>query len=309
MSRDAIFCYACQLFASLHGKSEKVFVLNGFRYWKNATAKNGALFVHNNSTMHRNSMLSMEEFKVNSSHSTSIPHRLETGRLEQIKKNRHYLCSIIHALLFCAHQEISLRGHDEFENSLNRCNFKELVHLLAKYDSEVLERVRNGARNSNYTSPEVQNQLLTVMADMVRKRICNAVQSGGPFSLLADESKDLSNTEQLTVVLRYVDISHGSIHEHFLTFVPAKNFNAESLSIYLLDTLGEYSLDPKQIVSQGYDGAAVMSERCTGVQERIREVATHARYIHCYAHNLNLVLADCVKNNDEASDFFALIQA
>lgn len=52
-----------------------------------------------------------------------------------------------------------------------------------------------------------------------------------------------------------------------------------------------------------------MSGRCTGVLERIREVAPNARYIHCSAHNLNLVLLDCVKNNKEASDFFALIQA
>ena len=123
------------------------------------------------------------------------------------------------------------------------------MHLLAKHDSEVLYKVKNGPRNSTYTSPEVQNQLLTVLADMVRMRICNAVQSGDPFPLLADESKDLSKKEQLTVVLRYVEISHGSIHGHFLTFVPAKSFTAESLSIYLLDTFGKYSLDPKQIVS------------------------------------------------------------
>ena len=67
--------------------------------------------------------------------------------------------------------------------------------------------------------------------------------------------------------------------------------------MYLLDMLKEHHLDPKQIVSQGYDGASVMSGRCSGVQERIREVVTQARYIHCYAHNLNLALVDCVRNN------------
>ena len=143
---------------------------------------------------------------------------------------------------------------------------------------------------------------------MVRKKICNAVQSAGPFSLLADESKDVSKTEQLTVALRYVDLSCGSIHEHFLTFVPTTNFSAESLSKYFLDILKEHQLNPKQMVSQGYDGASVMSGRCSGVQERIQAVAPQARYIHCYAHNLNLALVDCVRNNRDASEFFPLIQ-
>lgn len=107
--------------------------------------------------------------------------------------------------------------------------------------------------NSTYTSLEVDNQLLTVMTDMVRMKIYNTVQSRSPFSLWADESKDLSKTEQLTVVLRYVELSYCIVHGHFLTIVLAKSFSAESLSIYLLDTLGKYSLDPKQMVSQRLD--------------------------------------------------------
>ena len=43
-----------------------------------------------------------------------------------------------------------------------------------------------------------------ILATMVGKRICSAVQFAGPFSLLTDESKDINKTEQLTVVLRYV---------------------------------------------------------------------------------------------------------
>lgn len=96
--------------------------------------------------------------------------------------------------------------------------------------------------------------------------------------------------------------------ERFLTFFPARNLDAQSLTKYILDTLAQYHLDPKMIVSQGYDGASVMSGRCTGVQQRIREVAPNACYIHCHAHVLNLVLVDCVKNNSHASEFFSLVQ-
>ena len=94
-----------------------------------------------------------------------------------------------------------------------------------------------------------------------------------------------------------------------MTYVEATSLDAESLSSYLLTTLRDLKLDPTRIVSQGYDGASVMSGRCSGVQQRIREVALHAVYIHCYAHNLNLALVDCVKGNSDAREFFSLIQA
>ena len=53
---------------------------------------------------------------------------------------------------------------------------------------------------------------------------------------------------------------------------------------------------------------AVMSGRCSGVQQRIQEVAPQAMYIHCYAHCLNLALVDTTRKTAEASEFFALMQ-
>ena len=61
------------------------------------------------------------------------------------------------------------------------------------------------------------------------------------------------------------------------------------------------------IVSQGYDGASVMTGSCGGVQKHIRELVPQAIYVHC--HCLNLVLVDCVKNNSCAFEFFSLVQS
>ena len=62
-------------------------------------------------------------------------------------------------------------------------------------------------------------------------------------------------------------------------------------------------------MSQGYDGASVMSDICTGAQKRVREFAPNAVCIHCYAHVLNLVLVDSVKSVQSASEFFILLEA
>lgn len=129
---------------------------------------------------------------------------------------------------------------------------------------------------------------------MVRNIICSGVREAGFFSLLADETKDCSKREQISIVLRYVD-NAAVIHEHFLTYVEAAGLTADKLTEYITSVLGQFRLDPQCMVSQGYDGASVMSGQCSGVQKRIRELAPHAIYIHCYAHTLNLVLVDSVK--------------
>ena len=87
----------------------------------------------------------------------------------------------------------------------NRGNFLEILHLVACHDESVKAKLVSGPRNAIYTSPDIQNSLLNIMAGMVRENICNAVREAGFFSLLADETKDVSKQEQLAIVLRYVD--------------------------------------------------------------------------------------------------------
>ena len=133
----------------------------------------------------------------------------------------------------------------------------------------------------------------------MQSEICLAVKNAGVYSILADETKDSSKCKQLAIMLRYVDIASVTIFERFITYVEAILLNAESLSKYIVDTSKEHGLDPHWIISQGYDGASVMSGCCRGVQQRIKEIAPHAVYVHCYAHCLNVVLVDCTKSVSE----------
>ena len=147
------------------------------------------------------------------------------------------------------------------------------------------------------------------MGEMVREKICTEVKDAGVYSILADETKDSSKTEQMAIVVRYVDVKEAKIHERFLTFVEVSNLDAESLTEYIMDTLKSYHLNLDSIVSQAYDGTSVMSGRCAGVQKRVMEVVPQAVYIHCFAHILNLVLVDCSKNVGPAARFFALLES
>ena len=120
---------------------------------------------------------------------------------------------------------------------MNRGNFLEMLILVAKHDPIVQHRLSNGPRNAIYTSPEIQNTLLHVMGDIVRKHICVDVQKAGTYSILADESKDCSKREQMAIVVRYVDVQSATIFEWFLTLCRSYIIKCESLMSYILDTL------------------------------------------------------------------------
>ena len=68
------------------------------------------------------------------------------------------------------------------------------------------------------------------MGEMVQTIICCKVREAGLFSVLVDETKDISKKEQLTFVLRCIDPKEATIHEYFLTFVEATSVDAKTLT-------------------------------------------------------------------------------
>ena len=308
ISRDAVFCYACRFFSL--GSANDVFVKTGYCDWKHCTGKTGRIVKHSNSVKHKQAMASWSDFKANQDKQTSVASALDRQRKEEVIQNRYYLKTIIELLIFCASQEIGFRGHRESEasDSTNRGNFLELLHLVARHDPAIQRRLGEGPRNAIYIAHNIQDELLHLLGTAVRQIICQGVKDAGYFSILADESRDCGKDEQMSFVVRYVE-SDGSNNEHFMTFIHAKGLNAESLASYIRGLLEQYDFDATALVSQGYDGASVMSGTCTGVQKRVREFAPNAVYIHCYAHVLNLVLVDSVKSVLSASEFFILLEA
>ena len=62
---------------------------------------------------------------------------------EEVRQNRSMLQIISEAVLYLGKQELAFRGHDESSTSLNKGNYRELLELIAKFDS-VFERRLHG---------------------------------------------------------------------------------------------------------------------------------------------------------------------
>jgi hypothetical protein len=81
------------------------------------------------------------------------------------------------------------------QSQKNRGNFIELVKLLAEFNPEIANVVlENAPLNAKYTSPNIQNEILSIIAMKIRKHIHDEVRDA-KFSILVDETCDVSKRE------------------------------------------------------------------------------------------------------------------
>ena len=92
----------------------------------------------------------------------------------------------------------------------NRGNFLEILNLVLEHD-EIVHTHLHGAQNAKYTHSSVQNGLISIMGDLIRSDIKEEILQAEFYSIIADESKDLSKKEQMTLALRYS--YENEIHE------------------------------------------------------------------------------------------------
>ena len=88
------------------------------------------------------------------------------------------------------------------------------------------------------------------------------------FSILVDESRDVSMKEQMAVVLRYVDKS-GSIIERFIGLEHVATTTAISLKEAIDGLFSRHGLSISRLRGQGYDGASNMHGEFNGLKALI----------------------------------------
>ena len=76
-----------------------------------------------------------------------------------------------------------------------------------------------------YTFLLVQNEMLEVLALGIMREITANIQMAGIYTIMADETADISNTEQLAVCFRWID-KNIEAHEDFVGLHPLSRTTA-----------------------------------------------------------------------------------
>jgi hypothetical protein len=81
--------------------------------------------------------------------------------------------------------------------------------------------------------------------------------------------------------------------EHFIGVVHVDDTTSLSLKEAIEGLLASHGLSMTQIRGQGYDGASNMKGDIKGLKTLIMKESPCAYYIHCFAHQLQLVSCSC----------------
>ncbi|XP_042041372.1 zinc finger MYM-type protein 1-like [Salvia splendens] len=237
----------------------------------------------------------------------SILVSLDNATEVTIKEYDIRLKASISCLRYLLRQGLGFRGHRENSESLNRGNFLELLKWLRTHN-EVVSKVtlENAPRNCQLISPTIQKDIINCCAKETTKRIVEEL-GVDYFAILADESSDVSQKEQLSLCLRYVQRKTGQVVERFIGLAHVGDTTALSLRSAIISLLIEHSLSPSKIRGQGYDGASNMKSEIHGLKTLIMEDTPSAYYVHCFAHQLQLTLVAIAKTNNECAWLFDTI--
>ncbi|XP_046862561.1 zinc finger MYM-type protein 1-like [Xenia sp. Carnegie-2017] len=267
---------------------EKAFLLGEFSDWKKCREK---LKKHSQSKFHAEAT---EKVLLSDDSRRDIGAILVSEWKKTQETRRRMLLKQLSSIRYLVRQAQSLQGKTELES-----NLQQLLKLRAKDVPDLLDWIDNG----RYLSHDIINELINMMSNAVLRSIVADIRKESQlFSQTADESRDISNKEQLTCVLRWIPRTDLSVHENFLGMYELEKTDAKTITTSLKDILLRCSLTIDDCRWQTYDGAANMAGGRSGVAARISSENPHALYIHCGNHSLDLALRDCVKESWIISD-------
>lgn len=305
-NKNLVYCQPCWLFSSERKNSGWV---EGINDWQGLSKK---IKKHENSDAHLNSCLILKQWKDKKT--------IDTMLLEDIEKEQSFWAKVLERLIKITLKLVkncnSFRAHNESFSDIYNGNFLSDVQLLAEYDYVLKEVISLPRGYVRYLSPQIQNEIICLLSKNLERKIISDINSAPFFSIIVDTTQDLSKIDQLSFSFRFVKIyynTNGSpisvkIEEKFLGFFKVDNQSANAISNQIIDILKIFGLDLKKCRGQGYDGASNMSGIYSGVQSRLKEIEKNATYIHCAAHNLNLVINDAMNGVPEIRNFFSNIQ-
>ena len=182
--KDVAFCHTCvtavrsKKLKNVPSSGDLAFIHRGYANWKDASGKTGAFCKHESSSLHKQAIEAIYTFPRTT---PDIGELLSTAHASEKEYNRKYLLKVAQYVQYLARQGLPLRG----DGNENDSNFTQLLLLRANDDPKTHEYLAK--KTDKYNSPQIQNELLQIMADLIVHKIAGTIKDARCYSLMADK--------------------------------------------------------------------------------------------------------------------------
>lgn len=144
--------------------------------------------------------------------------------------------------------ELAFRGSYAIEQSMENGLFEKLFSYTKTNNNELCKWESYMPHHYTYRSPEIQNEIIGLLASMVREAVAKDVMDSDVpyFTLLEDGTKDKQNKECVAIAARYV--KNGQVQESIITMETFEELHAEYMTKHTLKILENNGICNKRIL-------------------------------------------------------------
>jgi hypothetical protein len=168
------------------------------------------------------------------------------------------LAQIIRVVKTLSRNSLPFRGSNKKIYEKNNGLFCQLIEFLAEFDpimKDHLRRVIDKEVQNHYLNHKIQNELISLLANEIKEEIRRKILKAKYFSVILDFTLDLSHKEQMSIVIKCVDVEDASevkVEEFFLRFIKVNDTSGLGLFKRLEDILVDLKLNIDDIRGQSY---------------------------------------------------------
>ena len=111
-------------------------------------------------------------------------------------------------------------------------NFRALLRYRGRVNDNTKTSLLSSTGNACYTSPTIPNEIIEACNNIILSKLVHQINQTTCFSILADETADISEMEQLCV--RFVNLPKNVVNQVFLQFAPLKETTGNGIANKIL---------------------------------------------------------------------------
>jgi len=281
----AVYCSACK-----HCAADSAFVSGCGQEVKSAKVLLKKVYKHEQSLQHKDCVDKLQLSKCRNIENAA--HTAQSVFEQQNKQKIEVTSRVFRTVYECAKSCLSFSELSRL-SSLQELNGLEMGNILTSHQSAA-------------------NIAEHVAHDMRQELVSHVIQSGSKFSLMVDESTNVSQQQSMIVYIR-AEFDRVACN-YFLDCIPVAQTNAESLFESLMSCLHALGFTDEILKTQmiGFcsDGASNMTGKFKGLATLLKQtVGQHLQIFHCMAHRLELAIHSTVKEINPIGHFRILLDS